>query len=78
LINVFDDVVVDDDGDNYDGFVDDDGIDDVWCMKGWMIDEWWMMSDDSGPMTERDILNMCRNEIVQQKQETRNKNLSPT
>jgi hypothetical protein len=29
LINVFDDVVVDDDGDNYDGFVDDDGIDDV-------------------------------------------------
>jgi hypothetical protein len=37
-----------------------------------------MMSDDSGPMTERDILIRYRNEIVQQAQETRNKNLSPT
>jgi hypothetical protein len=37
-----------------------------------------MMSDDSGPMTERDILIKCRNEIVQQAQETRNKNLSST
>jgi hypothetical protein len=46
-------------------------------MKGWMIDERWM-SDDSGPMTERDILINGRNEIVQQKQETRNKKLSPT
>jgi hypothetical protein len=35
------------------------------------------MSDDGGPMTERNVLNRYRNEIVQQKRETRNNNLFP-
>ena len=32
------DIVID-----YDGFSDGDDGDDVWCMKEWIVDEWWVM-----------------------------------